>query len=79
MFSGHPWVAFIGCIGMIGAFYLTNRLHFEDDPLTQEQISVALVLCWGFAAVFYASPVLGFIAVLALLEGMGFSAGLEPM
>lgn len=77
------WLAFPGCIGLIGAASLTKFLHFPRLPHDKEERywqvwSFFLAAGWGLMAVVFMSQVLGFISVLALLSGLGFTAGIAP-
>jgi hypothetical protein len=64
-----------GCLGLLGCFYFSKRLHgFRPESW----MAWLFVLVWGAAALVYRSETLGFFTVSAALTGLGFFAGMVP-
>lgn len=71
-----PYVSFTGCLLFAGAIILTSTLHkMEEDPVRFFSI---LFVVYVIAALVIQSKLIGFIAVMALMGALGFSAAVIP-
>ena len=64
-----------GCLGLLGCFFFSASLHHFKPKGWMAWLFVPV---WGAAALFYHNEMLGFLTVLAALNGMGFFAGMTP-
>ncbi|MEM1171928.1 MAG: hypothetical protein AAGJ08_23310 [Cyanobacteria bacterium P01_H01_bin.35] len=81
------FIAFPGCLGLIGAISFSHYLHrnffqkLVDDKNSYPYYldSLILFIIWVIAAIFYQSSLLGFIAIIALETSLGFSVIVTPL
>ncbi len=81
------FIAFPGCLGLIGAISFSHYLHknfFQkllDDKNSYPYYldSLILFIIWAIAAIVYQSSLLGFIAIIALETCLGFSIVITPL
>lgn len=73
-----PYVGLTGCLLFGAALLFTAKAH-QSLKLGGAGVSAILFVAWTAAAVVYGSPMLGFIAVAALLSALGFSVIVSPL
>ncbi|MGK7875503.1 MAG: hypothetical protein AB4426_20040 [Xenococcaceae cyanobacterium] len=85
------FIALPGCLGLIGALGLTNKLHekalakvyFSEDSkprINPYSLNIfILFIFWSVTAVVYQSSLIGFMAVIALEAFLGFSVIVMPL
>ncbi|MDJ0520397.1 MAG: hypothetical protein QNJ74_30470 [Trichodesmium sp. MO_231.B1] len=81
------FIAFPGCLGLIGAISFSHYLHRKffqklvDDKNSYPYYldSLILFIIWAIAAIVYQSSLLGFIAIIALETCLGFSVVITPL
>ncbi len=72
-----PYVGLTGCLLLLGAMMFTVKTRHLDPKGVQ--ISLVLTVVWAAAALWYQSPMLGFIACAGLLSTLGFSVIVSPL
>ncbi|NEN90098.1 MAG: hypothetical protein F6K48_14735 [Okeania sp. SIO3H1] len=87
------FIAFPGCLGLIGAISLSHYVHrnffqklvdgkksYRDNIYNFIYLdSLILFIIWAIAGIFYQSSLLGFIAIIALETSLGFSIIVTPL
>ncbi|MGD1701092.1 hypothetical protein [Dapis sp. BLCC M229] len=81
------FIAFPGCLGLIGAISFSHYLHRkffqklvdEKNSYPYYLDSFILFIIWAIAAIIYQSSLLGFIAIIALETCLGFSVVITPL
>ncbi|MGD1807963.1 hypothetical protein ACP6PL_21365 [Dapis sp. BLCC M126] len=81
------FIAFPGCLGLIGAISFSHYLHRKffqklvDDKNSYPYYldSFILFIIWAIAAIVYKSSLLGFITIIALETCLGFSVIITPL
>jgi len=71
------FVGLTGCLGVAATLTLSGHLR-KIEPNTVRFCALLMVL-WAPVAVLYHSPMIGFIAVAALMGAVGFSAAMSPL
>ena len=80
------WLAFPGCLGIMGAFTLTHFLHYNkrqnrkswDESMELNVYHWLAAIIWGVTAIVFASQLIGFISTMALMAALGFVAFMHP-
>jgi hypothetical protein len=80
------YIAFPGCLGLIGLWSLSNYLHGKRlrklyDALGTNEYSLGCLLIafvWAAIALLYESTAIGFIAIIALKAYLGFFIAAQP-
>jgi hypothetical protein len=72
-----PYVGFTGCLMLGASIMFTGHIH----KLTQDLVRFfgILFVVWSGIALVYGSPLIGFIAVMALMGMLGFSVVVTPL
>lgn len=81
------FIAFPGCLGLIGAISFSHYLHrnfFQKLMVDKKSYpyyldSLILFIVWAIAAIVYQSSLLGFIAIIALETCLGFAVVIRPL
>ncbi|MTJ09828.1 hypothetical protein [Anabaena sp. UHCC 0204] len=81
------FIALPGCLGLIGALFLTNYLHKESLSAFYEKNQVDIItlhasilfVIWTGVAIIYQSVIIAFLAILALETLLGFSVLVVPL
>ena len=85
--SASQFVALPGCLGLIGAIFLSQHLHdlkslCKKYGIANETVvllgAFTLAAVWLPTAVLHQSKVIGFMTVLAIEIGLGFTAAVGP-
>lgn len=77
---GNVWPAFLGCLGLIGGFTLSLKLHAPKDAKGGPTVLSALCLvAFTVVALLYKSSLIGFMSVAALESLLGFSVLVLPL
>lgn len=64
----------LGCVGLWGCLALTQNLHFPNQEDWFYRIACfPVAIVWGLVAAYLGSHILGFMAVGALMCGLGFT------
>ncbi len=71
------YLALTGCLFLMGSLTFTTYLH--ELKLSGTGFSGILFIAWALAAVICNSPLVGFLAIMALMSALGFSIIVTPM
>jgi len=67
-----------GCLLLMGVLAVVKRNHFPNKPHDHFRFSAFLFVAWAPVAVLYGSGLIGFFAVLAMMNAVGFMAAMRP-
>ena len=84
----------LGCLGLIGCVWLTHYIHFDGrawktsygrygrvenvNTVPMKTYQAFLTVAWAAVAIYFNSPVIGFMAVAMLMTFLGFMIGMWP-
>lgn len=75
------FIALPGCLGLVGAYTFTLKVHAKGGGDVKLALKIASILCsvvWGITAIWYDSSMIGFMTVGALESLLGFVAMSVP-
>lgn len=78
-FEAHisPYIAFTGCLGIIGALQLLHFYHKKYELKNNVKLAVLLII-WTPTAIYYDSKLIGFTSSIVLEALLGFTVAVKP-